>query len=120
MRICIPALDENGIDAPLSNHFGSAPFFALYDTEAKQVSTVANDNSDHIHGACMPVGTLKEHKVDAILCKGMGSRALSLLASAGVKAYVVEAETVFAAIKELEAGRAREFTADLACQHGRH
>ncbi|MDQ1281302.1 MAG: Dinitrogenase iron-molybdenum cofactor biosynthesis protein, partial [Thermoproteota archaeon] len=31
VRIVIPTIDENGLDAQLSEHFGRAPYFTIVD-----------------------------------------------------------------------------------------
>ena len=117
MRICIPTLESNGTDARMSDHFGSAPYFTVYDTENRQVSTINNQNSEHAHGTCMPVDKLKEKKIDAVLCKGMGLRAVNMLLSAGIKPLLVEANTVADAITKHENGDVRIIDANLSCQH---
>ncbi len=35
MKICFPVNSENGLDSIVFNHFGSAPFFIIFDTELK-------------------------------------------------------------------------------------
>ena len=34
MNICIPITRDNGIQSPVSLHFGSAPLFMVVDTES--------------------------------------------------------------------------------------
>jgi len=71
MKICMPVLDEKGMDSVVYGHFGSAPFFAVYDTDKKDVSFVNNNEREHEHGQCMPVAALQKIGAEAVLCKGM-------------------------------------------------
>jgi predicted Fe-Mo cluster-binding NifX family protein len=120
MILCIPTLDDRGAAAPLSAHFGSAPFFTMVDTATGAVRAHANGGT-HEHGACSPVAALAGLRPDAVLCRGMGARAAALLLQVGIRPLLVEADTVSEAAGAFAAGRYRELTADLACtSHGCH
>jgi len=103
----------------LSDHFGSAPFFIIYDSEKKTHEAVENGNTAHEHGSCMPVERLTRLGIEAVLCHGMGVRAAALLTSAGIKPFRVEAETVSEAIRKYEAQEVSLLDATNACQHHR-
>ena len=59
MKICVPSLSPNDLESELSEHFGSAPFYIIYDTEKKAHEVVNNGDTEHQHGSCMPVDLLK-------------------------------------------------------------
>jgi predicted Fe-Mo cluster-binding NifX family protein len=40
MRLCIPTIDDAGLDAQLSAHFGSAPYYTIVDTESEAFEVV--------------------------------------------------------------------------------
>ena len=88
----------------MHDHFGSAGFFTIYDTEAKSVQVIANDNSHHAHGACQPLGMISGLGVDAVLTSGMGRRAVQLLNEGGVKVYLLDGDTVQQAVDKFAAG----------------
>jgi predicted Fe-Mo cluster-binding NifX family protein len=117
MKICMPVLDDKGTDSVLYGHFGSAPFFALFDTETNQISIINNSLGEHEHGQCMPVDAIKKTGAEAVLCKGMGLRAANLLLGAGITPFMVEAETVTEAIIHYKAQKVTELDAGNACQH---
>ncbi|MFA5028586.1 MAG: NifB/NifX family molybdenum-iron cluster-binding protein [Candidatus Methylomirabilota bacterium] len=120
MKLCIPTLDDRGLAAPLSAHFGSAPYFTLVDTANGACEAHANGGT-HAHGACSPVAALSGLRPDAVLCGGMGARAAALLLQAGIRPLLVEAATVGEAVAALAAGRVQELTPDRACAaHGCH
>jgi predicted Fe-Mo cluster-binding NifX family protein len=105
------------MDSVIFGHFGSAPFFALYDTENKDVAFVDNGVAEHEHGQCMPVDAIRKTGAEAVLCRGMGMRAANLLLEAGITPYMVEAETIVQAIKQFEAKNVAVLDASKACQH---
>ncbi|MCM8783155.1 MAG: hypothetical protein NC818_00015 [Candidatus Omnitrophica bacterium] len=62
MRICIPTETDKGLKAQVYSHFGSAPYFTIYDTEKETIETVTNTNTDHLHGNCQPMKILGTKK----------------------------------------------------------
>jgi predicted Fe-Mo cluster-binding NifX family protein len=121
MKICMPVGDENGLSSVIYGHFGSAPFFALFDTETQNVSIVNNSLGEHEHGQCMPVDAIRALKAEAVLCKGMGMRAANLLITAGIKPFLVDATTVSDAIGKYHAQDVRVLDESTSCrEHGCH
>ncbi|MCX5801060.1 MAG: NifB/NifX family molybdenum-iron cluster-binding protein [Candidatus Eisenbacteria bacterium] len=116
MKLCIPTIDAKGIDSIVSDHFGSAPYFTLFDTESNEIAATENPHGEHTHGGCMPVAVLKTLQADAVLCKGMGARAVGLLGEAGIKALLVDAKTVSEAIEQFKAKSTRSLDAETACR----
>jgi predicted Fe-Mo cluster-binding NifX family protein len=94
MRICIPVTSRNGLSAQLYSHFGSAPFYAIAETDTAQVSIVQNDDCSHRKGQCSPVDHVTSHNIDAVVCHGMGRRAYAALQNAGIDVMLCEAVTV--------------------------
>ena len=83
MRLCIPTVDNHGRTGTLSAHFGSAPYFTLVDSEARTVHVLANPHARHQPGSCTAAQGLRAHGVDAVVCHGLGRRALGSLQEAG-------------------------------------
>jgi predicted Fe-Mo cluster-binding NifX family protein len=117
MKICMPVLDEKGMDSVVYGHFGSAPFFALYDTDKQTVSFVKNNESEHEHGQCMPVAALQKIGAEVMLCKGMGMRAANLLIEAGITPNMVDAKTISDAITQFNEKNVNVMNVSNACQH---
>lgn len=121
MKICLPTVGNKGLKESVHNHFGSAGYFTIYDTDSEELNVVENTNQHHSHGACQPLNALAGHDVDAILTSGMGARAVNLLNEGGVKVYLLDGATVEEAIKKFKAGELKELTIDSACSgHGCH
>lgn len=87
MIICIPTEYENGTESLVYGHFGSAPFFVLYDTVKNEITFVDNSNSHHVHGQCNPIAQIRNLGVDAVVVNGMGMNALNQLNKIGLKVY---------------------------------
>jgi predicted Fe-Mo cluster-binding NifX family protein len=124
MRICITTAGGAGTpsEASVYAHFGSAPYFIVFDTEQNAFQVVENAGKKHTHGACDPFQSLAEHSVDALVTGGIGQRALVMLREHHIKAYrASEEQTAAEAVASLQAGRLKEITLDDACaQHRDH
>ncbi len=117
MRICIPVETDEGLKAKVNAHFGSAPYFAVYDTEKETVESVNNSNQHHMHGMCQPMGVLDDKNIGVVICGGMGARAVMKLNEGGIKAYRAIAGTVAEVINKYKEGSLQEMTPETACDH---
>jgi predicted Fe-Mo cluster-binding NifX family protein len=117
MKICIPTHGDEGLEAAVAGHWGRAPFFTLVDTESGAVSVLAN--GPHSEGHCHPTGLLDGRGVEAILCSGVGRRAVAVLEAAGIRVLVTEAQRVDAAVEALRRGAVRILGVGEACS-GHH
>ena len=121
MKICIPTETNKGKEAEVFGHFGSAPYFTIYDTETENVEIINNSNQHHSHGMCHPMGQLEGKHIDAVVCGGMGSRAVQKLNEGSIKAYRAIPGTVANIASQFKTGGLDEITVENACaQHGCH
>ena len=119
MKLCIPTLDDAGLGGIPADHFGSAPFFTYVDTETGSCQAVRNGGAHHAHGACRPLDALGSHRVDAVLCRGLGRRAFARLEESGIEVYVTLEPDVEGTVQAFRKGRLRKLTFQEACQgHG--
>lgn len=117
MKLCIPTMDDRGLEGMPSDHFGSAPFFTFVDTDSGEVEAVRNGGANHVHGACRPLEFLGTRTVDAIFCRGLGKRAFEKLQAGGIQVFITlerDVEKTLAAFKD---GKLRQMNSDEAC-HG--
>lgn len=117
MILCIPTLDDRGVEGTPSDHFGSAPFFTFVDTETGEFETSRNGGAHHVHGACRPLDFLGARTVDAVICRGLGRRAFARLAAGGVRIYQTLESDVGSTVEAFKEGRLEAITAEEAC-HG--
>lgn len=121
MKICMPTMGQGGMEEKVHNHFGSAKFFTVYDTESKELTVIENANAHHSHGACQPLKAISGQGIDIVLTAGIGARAISKINAGGIKVYKMEGNTVEEAIQKFEAGELAEMRSDQACAgHGCH
>jgi predicted Fe-Mo cluster-binding NifX family protein len=118
MRICIPTHGDEGLEASVASHFGRAPFLTLVDTESGETAVLAN--APHGEGHCNPTGPLEGRGVEAVLCSGVGRRAVAALEGAGIRVLVTQAQRVDEAVNALRSGAVRVLGVSEACggHHG--
>ena len=121
MLACIPTGGNAGQDDVVYDHFGSAPYFTLYNSETDEVQVVENRNAHHAHGTCHPMNHLAKFRIDAVVCSGMGMRAIHALNSEGIKIYDSESKKVSEVMEKIKAGSLVEMDPSRACRgHGQH
>ncbi len=94
MKLCFPVQQDEGIESTVYNHFGSAPFFVVVDTETNDVASISNRDQHHVHGACNPLKALNDQRVDAVIVGGIGAGALTRLNQLGIAVHRSQAATV--------------------------
>jgi len=117
MKICLPVVKKNGFESEVNAHFGSAPYFAIYDSEGNTLVFVKNGDSEHEHGMCQPTKLLKNQKINAVVCGGMGARAIQILNDMGIDAYQIDNITVKEAVSSLNKKSLRKMSPENACAH---
>lgn len=115
MKLCMPSTNEAGLEARVSPHFGSAPYFTLVDSETGVAEPIVNAHARHDHGHCQPTAGLEGRGIDAVVCRGLGGRALALLEGSGIAVYATDAFTVRAALEAFREGRVARMTPAQAC-----
>ena len=119
MKVVFPVEEFHGAESVLYGHFGSAPEFAVMDTESGHLEVLSNGNREHAHGACNPLQAIGEGKVDAIVVAGIGPGALNGLRRAGIRVYKTDAATIGQAVEGLKDGSLLEFApSDVCGGHG--
>ena len=121
VRIVIPALDERGLDAQLSEHFGRAPYFAVIDVgedgRVTDQKTIANE-SEHFGGVGNPPDRILQLRPNALITYGMGPRALNIFQNARVAVLRTNANTVGEVITAYNNNELEELTE--GCHEARH
>ena len=110
MRIAVTY--ENG---QIFQHFGHTEEFKLYDVENNKIikeEIVSSNGSGH--GAL--AGFLSVHKVDVLICGGIGAGAQNALAEAGIKLYGGASGSADYAVQALLSGTL-EYIPDVKCSH---
>ena len=101
-KIFFPLLDNKGMDSKISPHFGHAPFFGMYDTEIKGLTITEND-LDHTDPAKSPIDQIEDAvNPTTIFAKGIGGRAIQLIAEKGITLKTGDYDTVKEVIENLD------------------
>lgn len=120
-RIVIPVLNEAGLDAHLSEHFGRAPYFAVLEIGEKgQVvnqKTVANVG-EHFGGSGRRADFILQLKPNVIITYGMGPRGLTIFQDARVAVLRADANTVRRVVDAYNRNELEELTE--GCHEARH
>ncbi|MFW6220316.1 MAG: NifB/NifX family molybdenum-iron cluster-binding protein [Nanoarchaeota archaeon] len=83
--IFFPLLNNQGKDSKISEHFGHAPFFGIYDVLADEFKIFEN-NLDHSNKIKNPIEQIQELvNPTTIFAKGIGSRAIDIINEKGLK-----------------------------------
>jgi predicted Fe-Mo cluster-binding NifX family protein len=120
VRVCVPTLDDRGHEGALSQHFGSAPYFTLVDSETGHLDVIANPNRHHKPGLCQAAEKLGTLGVKAIICVGLGRHAFAGLNDSGISVFVTDARSVREAVDGFRNKRLQQLTEVDACHGGRH
>lgn len=120
-RIVVPVVEERGLNARLSEHFGRAPYFAVIDLDENgsisSQRTVSNI-SEHFGGTGRPPDRILQLRPTVLITYGMGPRALGIFQSARVAVLRANANTVEGVVAAYNNDELEELTE--GCHHARH
>jgi predicted Fe-Mo cluster-binding NifX family protein len=122
MNVIVPLDEQAGQNSRMSEHFGSAPFYAIADTVTGSFEIIPNTSMHHDHGQCTPVNFFSELKINVLLCNGIGAGAVAKLQMIGIEVYsAAMAETLEEALTRYNNGSLKQINSQHACQgHGCH
>lgn len=104
MKVCIPSLDDGGVSAPVSPHFGRAPYYAVYDTTEDDLDVIANE-SNHQGGSRSPPDFIADIGADVLVCGNLGNKAIERFDSMDIDVYCGAEGTIRDAIDQWESDR---------------
>ncbi|MHA1628850.1 MAG: NifB/NifX family molybdenum-iron cluster-binding protein [Candidatus Heimdallarchaeota archaeon] len=118
--IAFPTIDANGEKSKISNHFGRAPYYVLYEKETKQFSVI-NNKSEHFGGGYKAPSLLEDNHVNVLICQGLGQRALQRFNESNVAVYLTTKTLVEEALRDFNDGKLTLCTESEACEgKGKH
>jgi predicted Fe-Mo cluster-binding NifX family protein len=116
MKLCFPTLSDNENEAVICDHFGSSPYFVLFDQKTKEYELISNPGSTHEQGQCRPMELLAERGIVAVVCKAIGRSAAAAIDRQNIKVFMTQGETVGEAIAEFMAGSLVKFDPAMGCK----
>ena len=120
MKVCIPTMGNRGLDDEVGEHFGRVPYYTVIDTETDEVEALEN-TSEHMGGRGYPPEIINKTGAEAMICGGLGRRAIGMFEELGIMVYIGAHGTVRDAIQMYKEGRLQPATDENACrQHTFH
>lgn len=119
MLVSVPISDDKGLDSALSDHFGKAPSYLIFDTATGESGVVPNQ-SDHMGGTGSPPEHMAKQGVSVVVCKGLGPKALTMLRSMDIKVFVGATGAAKDALAQWRAGSLIAATDENACKDHHH
>ena len=114
MKIAIPTTGKKGLEDQVFPHFGRAPTFTIVDTETLEVELRENV-SEHFGGMGKAPTIVGEAGAEALLCSGIGPRAITMFEGLGIRVFTGAAGTVRDSVEAFKQGRFHEATDKDAC-----
>ena len=115
MKVCIPTMGKRGLDEQVGEHFGRVPTYTIVDTETKEV-TVIDNTSEHMGGRGYPPEIIAKTGTQAMLCSGLGRRAIAMFEDLGIMVYVGANGTVMDTLTMFNEGQLQPATDANACK----
>ncbi len=118
MKICIPIEQNNGMDSLTYGHFGSAPYFLIYDSHTMTHEILNNAHAEHEHGMCNPITPLLEKGVTAVIVSGMGAKALMNLQAMDIQVFkLAESTSIKNIVSRLDFSQMEQLNSENCCSH---
>jgi predicted Fe-Mo cluster-binding NifX family protein len=119
-KIVIPTENEKGLDAPVAQHFGRAPYFTVVELrhDGQVVVKAVANTGEHMGGTGHPHENLLALKPDFIIACGMGPGGLSSFQNAGTTVLKAEGNTAKEVLANFKADKLKELVG--GCEHAHH
>lgn len=105
MKIAMP-VDDKSIKTNISQSFGRAPYFLIYDTESKESLFLDNSAAASQGGAGIKAAqTIVDNKVVALLTPRCGENAAEVINKANIQMFKVINDSIEDNVKALKDGK---------------
>ena len=118
MTVIVPLDEQAGQSSKISEHVGSAPFYAIADIELDSFEIIANDCMHNYHGQCNPPDFFSKLGASTLLCHGIEAGAVHKFQKMGIAVYMTAiATTLEEALSLFKRGTLKKVSPQDAC-HG--
>lgn len=119
-KLIVATENQDGINAPLAEHFGRAPYFTIVELDNNEVSNVSTvkNVSEHVGGTGSPHDYITQLQPKALIVYGMGPRGIMAFQSAGIEVLKAIGSTVKEVVEAYKQGILEELTE--GCPHAHH
>lgn len=120
MKIAFPTEVNLGMDSLVFEHFGSANFFVIVDSDTENMDVILNQDLNHQHGQCQPLKAIGGREIDAVVVGGIGGTAMTKLKNSGKTVFKAAKGTVKENLALFKSGNLSEFMPfDMCGAHGK-
>jgi predicted Fe-Mo cluster-binding NifX family protein len=113
--LCIPVIEDQGLESRVSAHFGSAPIFMLIDPQSGERRALLNRNQNHARSTCSPLASLAGQPIDCVAVGGIGMGALMKLEDAGIEVFHSTCGTVGETLEAFKSGSLKKMDPRFTC-----
>jgi predicted Fe-Mo cluster-binding NifX family protein len=114
MLLAYPVLESDGLNSPISGHFGKAPLFLVVD-DTDCSCAVYSSGMLRSEGECAPLRALAGMGVAEVHCLHMGRGALQRCVDHGLKVFQTTASTIAEALSERAHGQCPDLPDEALC-----
>lgn len=118
MKVCIPTMENGGLNDKVAQHFGRAPTFTVVDIKSNMVEVIPN-SGEHMGGTGHPPEFIADTGTHIMLCSGLGPKAVNMFEQFGIDVFIGASGTVQDAISAWQLGQLNEATDENACREHR-
>ena len=119
MKIAFPVMDDKKLEATLADHFGRAPLYTIVDTETNNVSVLENIG-EHFGGKHSAPVTLQNSKINVLVCKGLGRKAINLFNELSIGVFITQSILVKDALESYNKGELTQASETDGCAESKH
>jgi predicted Fe-Mo cluster-binding NifX family protein len=119
MKVCIPTMENGGLNDIVAQHFGRAPTYTVVDVKTNIVEIIPNSGK-HMGGTELPPEFIAKAGTNIMLCLGLGPKAVNMFEQFGIDVFIGASGTVRDAITAWQGGLLTEATDENACKEHRH
>lgn len=118
--ICVPSLDQEGLQGKISQHFGKTPYFVLirYENDKIENFQIMGSQAKHVGGNMTPGEFITSSGANIVLCGNLGPKAVQMLQNSGIEVYIGASGTVIEGLQDWVEGKLKLATMDSACSDG--
>lgn len=118
MVIAVPVNERKGLSSRVARHFGRCEYYALINEGGELLKFIKN-SSRHKGGVKQPPEVIHDNGADALLCTGIGPKAIEFCKKLGIKVFVGRGGTIKQIFESWNNDELTRASADEACEEHR-
>lgn len=119
MKICIPTMGNKGLEDTVNEHFGRSSYYTVIDTDTNDINVISSAENK-THGTCSPVELILDSGAEALICKGIGMKAMNFFSNSNISVYTCNANLVKNALEMFQNNKLVKMNPEDGCASGHH